>query len=232
MPPAAGTGPARLAVGFGTKLRRPGTAAMRGGLAGSLALHGLVAAAMLAGSLLHGPAPPPAQRIADVELVMQNTPAVGRGGATAAAAASAARPPLRAPPPAPLGAAPPPRPPAQRTVAAATRGAGDPGTGRVTGDHVIPAKAEDARNAPPAYPAAAAARGEQGLVEMLIHIAPDGRATAVDVTTSSGFADLDAAARTAVLAWHFRPALRDGAPVASVLPFNIHYLLPKPGAAP
>jgi len=116
--------------------------------------------------------------------------------------------------------------------AQAARGQGDPGTGLVTGDHVIPAKPEDAKNAPPPYPADAARRGEQGLVEMLIHVAPDGHAAAVDITTSSGFADLDEAARTAVLAWQFRPARRDGTPVASELPFNIHYLLPKPGAAP
>jgi protein TonB len=207
---------------------------MRRALAASCGLHAATLALLLAAGLLARPAP---RRLpyAEVALVLQPSPAVGNGGALAHRSAAAAPAAAAASPAAgvPDAAGPPPSPAGAGSAAHAAPdaapGAGDAGTGRVTGEHVIPARPEGARNAPPPYPADAVRRGEQGLVSLLIHVAPDGRAAAVDVVASSGFADLDAAAQATVRAWHYRPALRDGAPVASELPFNINFLLPTSG---
>lgn len=78
---------------------------------------------------------------------------------------------------------------------------------------MVPAQ-PDARyhNRQPIYPREAAARGEQGAVLLLVHVGPDGSAMGVDVSESSGYRRLDEAAQDAVAAWHFLPALRDGAP--------------------
>ncbi len=107
---------------------------------------------------------------------------------------------------------------------------GDIGTGLVTGKQVIPAKLDTQfHNAPPVYPSAAARRGEEGVVELLIHVAPDGSAESVEVTKTSGYPVLDRAARDAVLRWHFRPAEQNGVPVRSQLPFNVHFELGRQG---
>jgi protein TonB len=91
---------------------------------------------------------------------------------------------------------------------------------------VIPAGPDSTvHNAPPVYPEEAARRNEQGTVHLLIHVGPDGSATAVDIVRSSGYPLLDDAARRAVLGWHFRPGTQGGVPVASVLPFNVHFEL-------
>jgi periplasmic protein TonB len=84
----------------------------------------------------------------------------------------------------------------------------------VTGAHVIPASIDAKfRNREPVYPADAARRAEQGAVILLIHVSPDGLARGVDVMESSGHASLDRAARDAVSAWHFLPAVKDGQPI-------------------
>jgi protein TonB len=83
------------------------------------------------------------------------------------------------------------------------------------GPHVIPASVDSKyRNREPDYPPDAARRAQQGTVILLIHVSPDGLPTGVDVEQTSGFILLDRAARDAVLAWHFLPAVRDGKPIA------------------
>lgn len=139
-------------------------------------------------------------------------------------------PPKPARPAPPKPAAPPaPSPPPSPAPAPADVNLGDnapAGTGLVSGAQVIPAGPDSTvHNAPPAYPAEAARRNEQGTVHLLIHVAPDGSATAVDIIRSSGYPLLDDAARRAVLGWHFRPATQGGVPVASELPFNVHFEL-------
>ena len=84
----------------------------------------------------------------------------------------------------------------------------------VIGTHVIPASIDAKfRNREPVYPADAARRAEQGAVILLIHVSPAGLASGVDVMESSGHASLDRAARDAVSAWHFLPAVKDGQPI-------------------
>jgi len=87
-----------------------------------------------------------------------------------------------------------------------------------SGDHVVPASV-DAKfhNKEPIYPLEAARRAEQGMVILLIHVAPNGLANGVDVEQSSGFETLDQAARDAVEGWHFLPAVKDGQP----MPFDM-----------
>ena len=96
----------------------------------------------------------------------------------------------------------------------------------VTGDAVVPAKADDRyHNREPDYPPSAVLRGEQGGVELLIHVGPDGRAQSVDVLRSSGYAALDRAARQAVLTWHFLPALKHGLAVPAAMPLRVVFRL-------
>jgi len=80
-----------------------------------------------------------------------------------------------------------------------------------------------------AYPAAARAAGEQGVVVLNVSVVPDGNrddpVTPQDVAVaqSSGFADLDAAARDTVSRWHFRPATRGGVPVPFVITLSVPF---------
>jgi protein TonB len=91
---------------------------------------------------------------------------------------------------------------------------------------VIPARPDSTvHNAPPVYPEAAARRGESGTVVLVVHIAPDGHASGVDVADSSGHDALDRAAREAVAKWRFRPAQDNGLAVASSMVIDIHFNL-------
>lgn len=127
-------------------------------------------------------------------------------------------------PPAPPSPAPPsPRPAPQMNLG----NLNDAETNAlVTGDAVVPAKADDRyHNREPDYPPSAVLRGEQGVVELLIHVGPDGRAQSVDVLRSSGYAALDRAARQAVLTWHFLPALKHGLAVPAAMPLRVVFRL-------
>ena len=136
--------------------------------------------------------------------------------------------------PPPVAPAPaPPAPPAAKPVEkagakpepAAPRislgGTDSPSDAISTGPHVIPA-ASDAvfHNRPPVYPGESVRRGERGTVVVVIQVSPEGRAAAVDVVSSSGHVLLDQAAREAVLAWRFLPAMQGGRAVGSELPMR------------
>ncbi|MDE2581736.1 MAG: energy transducer TonB [Rhodospirillales bacterium] len=140
-------------------------------------------------------------------------------------------PPIAAPtkPPHPAPPAPQPAPP---TPAAPhgfqfNLGGNNPETNAiVTGGDIVPATPDGRfRNREPAYPLAAAERGEQGTVVLMIHVGPDGRPTRVEVQRSSGFRLLDRAARDAVAGWHFLPAIRNGQPVAAAMPLRVVFSL-------
>ena len=89
------------------------------------------------------------------------------------------------------------------------------------GNQIVPAMKDDRfRNRPPIYPTDAQTLGQNGTVVVLIHVSENGVATGADVVESSGFEVLDRAAVTAVLKWHFRPAMRDGRTVAFDMPFR------------
>ncbi len=90
-----------------------------------------------------------------------------------------------------------------------------------SGDGVIPASPDQLhRNKPPVYPEAAAMRGEQGEVDVVIHVSPSGLPFGVDVARSSGYPALDQAAVHAVQTWRFVPAVKDGQPIPSEVPMH------------
>lgn len=67
----------------------------------------------------------------------------------------------------------------------------------------------------PAYPAGLAKVGIEGRVMLRVALDAEGRATAVRVEESSGNAELDASAQSTAMQWRFKPALKEGKPVAS-----------------
>lgn len=66
---------------------------------------------------------------------------------------------------------------------------------------------------PPKYPVESRRKKEQGTVELLLVLGPDGRVETISVARSSGFPRLDEAALSAVRRWRWAPTIRDGAPV-------------------
>ncbi len=102
-------------------------------------------------------------------------------------------------PPAAEPVAPAPAPPAPAAPAATVQ-AGDLGT------RVLSAP-------PPRYPVQSRRRREQGTVELLLTLGPDGVVETISVSRSSGFARLDDAALSAVRRWRWEPTLQAGAPV-------------------
>jgi protein TonB len=99
------------------------------------------------------------------------------------------------------------------------------GIGRATGAVVPPGLDSTFRNTAPAYPEASRLRGEQGAVGLDLSIDAQGRVVSVVVARSSGSPALDAAARDAVTAWRFRPAMVDGRPVPGAIRTTIHFRL-------
>ncbi|GGK06736.1 energy transducer TonB [Luteimonas terricola] len=79
------------------------------------------------------------------------------------------------------------------------------------------------RSPGPSYPARALRRGESGEVLLRIHVDARGVPDRVEVAASSGSRDLDRAAQRAVQRWRFRPAMRDGTPVAGVVTVPINF---------
>ncbi|MGH7080449.1 MAG: energy transducer TonB [Acetobacteraceae bacterium] len=226
---------------------------MRRSLLLSLAGHALLVLTLLAGSRLlpgRGMKAPPV--LAEVELIEQNTPAVGRAPAASQPVPPAARPlPERAraaplpPPPPPAPAAPPlpestppaaHRPPAAPAPPAPSVRLAEPGaagTGLVSGSRVIPAALDAAaHNAPPGYPPLAVRDGEEGSVILRVQIAADGSATAVEIFRTSGYPLLDRAAQRAVGHWHFVPARRAEIPVPSTMLVKIRFVLTNPEGGP
>lgn len=78
----------------------------------------------------------------------------------------------------------------------------------------------------PAITARARSAGFEGTVVLQTVIGTDGRATDIQITRSSGYADLDKSAIDAVQKWRFKPALNpQGAPVPTSTPIEITYRL-------
>lgn len=72
-------------------------------------------------------------------------------------------------------------------------------------DRVL-ARPEDAYTPKPAYPERARREGREGEVLLRILVDQKGETRRIEVSRSSGFADLDRAAVEAVMAWRFHPA--------------------------
>lgn len=85
-------------------------------------------------------------------------------------------------------------------------------------------------NPEPPYPEAAREDGLEGLVALSVTLDEHGRVQSVQWARRSGHALLDRAARDAVRAWRFAPALRDGLAVPGVLTLSIRFQLTAPPA--
>jgi protein TonB len=99
------------------------------------------------------------------------------------------------------------------------------GSSPILGPTAPPGLLDGARNPEPEYPAMSQARGEQGVVAVLLRISETGQVQEVEVVTSSGYRALDEAAKRAVARWRFRPAVRNGEPVPGTLRTSIHFRL-------
>ena len=82
-------------------------------------------------------------------------------------------------------------------------------------DQAGPVGAALPANPPPKYPQLAAEQKVEGRVMLVVDVAIDGSAAAVELERSSGDASLDAAAMKAAKSWKYQPAVEKGKPVAS-----------------
>lgn len=137
--------------------------------------------------------------------------------------------PVAPPKPKPEKALPKPKP-----VPRTARPVGDgsspiPGNDAITAQRsagAASAKPGYLRNPHPAYPEAARAAGQQGVVMLRVSVDAQGNPTSVRLTRSSGFAVLDERARSTVASqWKFKPARIDGQPVASTVVIPIRFTL-------
>ena len=78
---------------------------------------------------------------------------------------------------------------------------------------------------PPVYPVAAFRAGADGTVQLRVSVDADGRLQDVQVASSSGREDLDAAAIDAARQWTYAPGRVDGLPVAGTLRIPVDYSL-------
>jgi protein TonB len=95
-----------------------------------------------------------------------------------------------------------------------------------SGDPNSIAHADYARNPPPAYPAVARRRAEQGTVTVSVLVGADGSVERAEVADSSGFDTLDDAALETVRSrWRFVPARHGGIAVESWVLVPIRFAL-------
>ena len=152
------------------------------------------------------------------------------------AAGPAARPapPLPAPQPeaAPASAAPSPAapqaaPPAPAAATETNLGNGGRALADLDSrsDDIIPPQPDSRfRNLPPAYPAVAMRRRQEGTVRLVVHVSTEGVPILVELAGSSGHPSLDKAAMDAVGRWRFRPALAAAGPLPFDYPLDIHFV--------
>jgi protein TonB len=168
---------------------------------------------------------------ATVALVIEPSPYVGTGQTVITPVTKPTPRPVQTKPAPPKAEKAPPAPTPQQVAAPRPSPAPMPhlgnnqpaGYGLVVDTKIIPARPDARINMPPAYPPDALGRGEQGRVLLSIQVAPSGRASAVLVVSSSGYAILDDAARDAVLGWRFLPADLRGKPVWSTLLLPVRF---------
>jgi TonB family protein len=85
-----------------------------------------------------------------------------------------------------------------------------------------------ASNTLPSYPEAAREDHLQGAVAMVLQVDEQGRVRSVQWLRRSGVAVLDVAARDAVRAWRYQPALRGAEPVSASVTVTLHFRLDGP----
>jgi protein TonB len=142
-------------------------------------------------------------------------------------------PPSEPPPPAARPALPPRPFPVLRTPAPPRIGDGsspvpglDATTRRAEGGALDgQARPNYLRNPPPPYPEQARRLQQEGLVKLRVQVTADGRASSVQIESSSGWPILDEAALRAVKNWRFHPARVGGIPIPSTVTVPIRFEL-------
>nr|WP_284691728.1 energy transducer TonB [Pinirhizobacter soli] len=79
---------------------------------------------------------------------------------------------------------------------------------------------------PPQYPREAVEGRHQGIVRLLVFVDAGNHVTDVKIDRSSGFAELDGAAKAAAWNWKFLAAARDGRPVDGIARVPVTFNLP------
>jgi TonB family protein len=90
---------------------------------------------------------------------------------------------------------------------------------------IVPPQADGPHTLGDNYPVWARRLGEQGVVTVKFTITVGGTVADLSVVKSSGFADLDDAALTAVKAWRYKPATKDGKPIPMPSETNVKFEL-------
>lgn len=132
---------------------------------------------------------------------------------------------------------------ASLSPAATTPAALPPAAARLAQPAALPAASasgDDSRVVPvaylltpaPAYPEQARRAGLEGLVRLRARVGADGRAEQLQVLTSSGSAELDAAALSGVSQWRFRPARRGNRELPAWLDIPVRFALDADPARP
>lgn len=100
-----------------------------------------------------------------------------------------------------------------------------PGSANTVGVQVVNTTA-------PEYPAAAFDQGLSGKVELRVEVGADGKVADVRVLSATLPGVFDDAAVTAARAWTFKPALRDGKPVAAAVKVPVTFAMNDEAPAP
>ena len=121
----------------------------------------------------------------------------------------------------------PPKPVAKsRPTASASKSSSSPSnvtnTGTAGSNNVRPSYLF---NPPPPYPPESKASREQGLVLLSVSVNEQGQVSSLTIKQSSGYPRLDAAARTAVQRWKFKPARVAGLAMATVIDVPVRFRL-------
>lgn len=83
------------------------------------------------------------------------------------------------------------------------------------------------RRVMPQYPALALRKGIEGEVTVEFTVGVDGSVSDIEIVDASPHGVFDAAARRAIAGWAFRPAVRDGKPVATRVRQTLDFSLPE-----
>jgi periplasmic protein TonB len=171
------------------------------------------------------PQPPPPQ-VADLTPLPPAAPVPAAATPPKPELPPVQQPPAPTPPPAQMASLTPPAPHPEGSPAIRLGdGVSGPMAELLNDDGIIHrAKAADG-NIPPAYPLAAARRGEHGTVTLRLTVGSDGSVLEAAVAKSSGSPRLDQAARDQIATWHFTPATRDGKPQIDVIELGVDFVL-------
>lgn len=86
-------------------------------------------------------------------------------------------------------------------------------------------KASYLNNPKPPYPALSRENGEEGTVILSVTVEPNGTASRVNISRSSGYSRLDHSAQTAVAKYRFKPATRGGIAISYTYTVPINFSL-------